>query len=113
MTSMKPRKRRSDRNHVVYCVTAPDGARYVGITVQVSTPLQSVKRRWMKHVNRALREAHSWSLCVAIRAWGAAAFQLEVLDKVRGKAEAHAREVQWIQTLAPELNTARTGKKGN
>lgn len=112
-TSTKPRKRRSDRNHVVYCITAPDGARYVGITVQDRTPLQSVKRRWLKHVNRALREAHAWSLCESIRKWGAAAFQLEVLDKVRGKAEAHEREVQWIQSLVPELNTARTGKKGS
>jgi predicted GIY-YIG superfamily endonuclease len=113
MMMTKRRKRRSDRNHVVYCVTAPDGARYVGITVQVSTPLQSVKRRWLKHVNRALCEAHDWGLCVSIRKWGAAVFQLEVLDKVRGKATAHEREVYWIQSLAPELNTARTGKKGN
>jgi hypothetical protein len=109
-TSTKPRKRRSDRNHVVYCITAPDHARYVGITAQVSTPMQSVKRRWMKHVNRALREAHDWALCQSIRKWGQAAFELEVLDRVRGKAAAHELEVQWIRKMQPELNTARTGR---
>lgn len=110
MTEKKPRKRRSDRNHVVYCVTAPDAQMYVGITVMDSTPVKSVKRRWLKHVNRAEREAHDWALCVAIRKWGADTFKLEVLDKVRGKAAAHEREVYWIQSLAPALNTAKTGK---
>ena len=112
MTQQVRRKKRSDRNHVVYCITAPDNARYVGITVQDRTPMQSVQRRWLKHVNRALREAHDWALCNHIRKWGSAAFQLEVLDKVRGKAAAHELEVQWIRKLMPELNTAKTGKKG-
>jgi len=105
------RKKRSDRNHVVYCILAPDHARYVGITVMAGTPTQSVQRRFMKHVNRAMREAHDWALCVSIRKWGAAAFQLEVLERVRGKAQAHEREVHWIRTLTPELNTAKTGRK--
>lgn len=112
MMQKKPRKRRSDRNHVIYKIVAPDAQIYVGITAQVSTPMQSVKRRWKKHVSRALREAHAWNLSQAIRQWGADNFTLEVLDKVRGKAEAHALEVLWIQRLAPQLNTAKTGMKG-
>jgi hypothetical protein len=33
-----------------------------------------------------------------------------VLEKVRGKAAAHAREVELIALLKPCLNTAKTGK---
>jgi hypothetical protein len=111
-TSMKPRKRRSDRNHILYKAVAPNGDMYVGLTVCDQTPVKSMRRRWLKHVNRALREDHPWALCEAIRKWGADAFVLEVIEKVRGKAAAHAQEVELIAALKPKLNTAKSGKKG-
>lgn len=105
------RKKRSDRNHVIYKVTAPNGSSYVGLTVCDLTPLKSVRRRWMKHVNRAHNEGLGWALCEAIRVHGGDSFVLEILEKVRGKAAAHAREVELIALHKPTLNTARTGKK--
>lgn len=111
MKAATTRKKRSDRNHVLYQATAPDGNVYVGLTVCDMTPLKSVHRRWLKHVNRAVNEDKSWGLCKAIREWGGDAFELKVLDKVRGKAAAHTREVELISLIKPSLNTARTGKK--
>ena len=107
----KPRKKRSDRNHILYQAVAPNGKVYVGLTVCDQTPLKSMRRRWMKHVNRAMREDHPWALCEAIRKFGADAFELELLEKVRGKAAAHAREVELIAELKPKLNTAKTGRR--
>jgi predicted GIY-YIG superfamily endonuclease len=104
------RKKRSDRNHVLYIATAPDGEFYVGLTVCDLTPLKSMRRRWMKHVNRASNDGKDWALCQAIRVHGGDRFVLEILEKVRGKAAAHAREVELIRGLKPSLNTARTGK---
>jgi DNA primase len=40
-----------------------------------------------------------------IREFGADAFELEVIEKVRGKAAAHAREVELIAEFKPKLNT--------
>ncbi len=104
------RKKRSDRNHVLYKATAPNGDCYVGLTVCDLSPTKSVRRRWMKHVNRALNDGKDWALCEAIRTLGAEGWKLQVLEKVRGKAAAHAREVELIALLKPCLNTAKTGK---
>lgn len=104
------RKRRSDRNHIIYCITAPDGQQYVGLTVVVGTPLKSLQRRWLKHVNRAKNEQHAWQLCESIRQHQAEGFELEILQKVRGKSAAHQQEVRLIEEIQPTLNTARTGK---
>lgn len=108
----KPRKRRSDRNHIIYQITAPTGELYVGVAVMDRSPMQSAQRRWLKHVSRAMRESRDWALCDAIRVHNADGFFLEVLDRVRGKAAAHQLERAWIQRIQPTLNTARTGKKG-
>ena len=112
MTQKPARKKRSDRNHILYKAVAPNGSVYVGLTVCDMTPVKSMRRRWLKHVNRALREDHPWALCEAIRKWGADTFVLEVIEKVRGKAAAHMREVELIAALKPKLNTAKSGKKG-
>jgi hypothetical protein len=104
------RKRRSDRNHVLYMIHSPCGGTYVGLTVMDSTPVRSMQRRWLKHVSRAANEAHPWGLCEAIRQYDADGFELELLEKVRGKAAAHAREVELISKIAPTLNTAATGR---
>lgn len=101
------RKKRSDRKHALYCATnVLTGERYVGLTVtQGAAVKRAVKVRWQKHVSRAKREAKDWALCKALRFWGAEAFELTVLEVVRGRKQAHQRERQLIAETQPELNT--------
>jgi len=50
-------KKRCDRNHVIYCLTAETGDQYIGLTVaQGQAYLRSVKVRVQKHLSRAKRE---------------------------------------------------------
>jgi len=100
------RKRRCDTNHIVYCLTAPTGEQYVGVTVKDTPSVQkSVQRRWMKHVYRARSENKTWTLYEAMRAYGPDTFRVEALEVVRGKAPAHARERVLTRELGATLNT--------
>jgi hypothetical protein len=105
--TVKTRKRRSDRKHVIYLVVnVLTGERYVGLTVaQGGAYKRSVKVRWQKHVSRALIENRDWAICKAIRKWGAEVFDYCVLEVVRGKKAAHKRELEIIREFNPELNT--------
>ena len=104
LTMMK-RKTRIDRNHIVYSL-AIGKLQYIGVTyVQDRSPTKSLRRRWQKHIRRALTEGRDWTLCKAIRKYGAEAFEVEVLEVVRGKPAAHVRERELIRTLKPKLNT--------
>ena len=101
------RKKRSDRNYVLYQVICEDtGDSYIGLTVsQGRAFLRSVKVRWQKHVSRAVRENKDWSMCQFIRDNINAAFTYEVLEVVRGRKPAHQRERELIAELEPTLNT--------
>lgn len=101
------RKKRSDRNHVIYQVTCVDtGDNYIGLTVaQGQAFLRSVKVRWQKHVSRALCEDKDWTFCDFIRTMPEAQYQYEVLEVVRGRKPAHQRERQYIAEYQPTLNT--------
>lgn len=103
---MMKRKRRTDRNHLVYRVSVDEHS-YIGVTVVSfnGNKNRSLKRRWQKHVQRAMAEGHDWKLCRAIRKHGPDAFTVEILDVVRGKAEAHNVERELIRGLNPNLNT--------
>lgn len=102
---IKKRKRRSDTNHIIYTLEC-QGMVYVGVTVvDNGSVVKSLQRRWRKHVNRALGEEKTWRLCEAIRAHGADAFVVKVLEKVRGKRAAHARERELVDLMQPCLNT--------
>ena len=104
-TMMKRRKKRVDRNHIVYQLVVRDLI-YIGVTyVENKSPSKSLKRRWRKHVQRALTEGRNWALCRAIRKYGRDAFTVEVLEVVRGRKPAHARERELIAQYAPALNT--------
>ena len=100
------RKKRSDRNHVLYRVICQDtGDSYVGLTVaQGQAFVRSVKVRWQKHVSRAIRENKKWSMCQFIRDNADANFTYEVLEIVRGRKPAHQRERELIAELQPSLN---------
>lgn len=101
----KRRKRRSDRLHLVYKLQVGRLA-YVGITyVEAGDVAKSLRRRWKKHVQRALAESKTWKLCCAIREHGPEAFRVEVVEVVRGKTVAHALERRLIKKIKPKLNT--------
>ena len=101
------RKKRSDRNHVLYRVICVDtGDSYVGLTVALGKAyVKSVKIRWQKHVSRAIRETKDWHFCNALRELADCEWRYEVLEVVRGRKPAHQRERELIFELEPSLNT--------
>jgi hypothetical protein len=104
-TYMMKRKRRQDTNHAVYMLVNTNTAEsYIGITVCGQRVKQAIKVRMQKHVRRALTEGKDWNLCRSIREHGAEAFEVEVIDIVRGRKPAHSRERELIAELCPQLN---------
>lgn len=100
------RKRRTDRNHAIYelfCEVTGDS--YIGITVVDGTALGSVRGRFNRHLSRANTESKNWNLCEALRTYGREGFTPYLLEVVRGKTAAHARERELIAVLQPTLNT--------
>ena len=61
--------------------------------------------RSQKHMQRALAENKNWGLSRALRERGAERFVFGVIEIVRGKKAAHARETELINTMQPALNT--------
>ena len=113
------RKRRSDRYHLIYQLTAPSGERYIGVTF-VRGDSRSRKARWRSaearfkaHCRNALDYGHETFLSSAIREFGPDAIVREVLEVVRGKKEVHARERALIAEIQPELNMEGMGRKIN
>ena len=99
------RKKRSDRNHVIYAVTA-EGQKYIGLTVANGQAyLRSVKVRVQKHISRALKEDKDWFFCQFIRKNPEGQLRYEVLEVVRGRKAAHEVEREYIREWAPSLNT--------
>jgi predicted GIY-YIG superfamily endonuclease len=103
---MLKRKTRTDRNHAIYAITNNvTGEFYIGVTVCSGNINKALKVRFQKHVRRALTENKAWALCANIREFGAELFTYHLLEKVRGKADAHARERELTRELQPTLNT--------
>jgi len=100
------RKRRVDRNHIIYELVV-GGQRYIGVTAKTeSTVLKSVRSRAAKHFYRAKTETKNWLLCQALRSLSCKEeIEIRVHEIVRGKAAAHQREVEIRRALRPELNT--------
>lgn len=101
------RKKRNDRNHVLYRVVCTDtGDEYIGLTVAVGRAfVRSVKVRWQKHISRAIKENKEWNFCKFLRDNIDAKYTYEVIEVVRGRKEAHQRERQLIKEYSPTLNT--------
>ena len=100
------RKKRSDRNHIIYELRIGVD-NYIGVTAKTeSTVLKSVRARAAKHFYRAKTETKNWLLCSALREL-ASKDDIEVLvhEIIRGKAAAHKREVELRRALQPTLNT--------
>jgi len=100
------RKKRTDRNHIIYCITNTEtGEQYVGLTAVSTTVKRSLYVRIRKHIQRAKTESKNWGLCKSIRNYGTESFNYGVIEIIRGKAEAHKRETELIKTYNPALNT--------
>jgi len=112
MTTVK-RKRRSDRNHVIYMIkNTITQELYVGITVLSfrGNAQRTVDRRVQKHVQRAFAENKMWALCESFRKYDPENHEYWIHGVVRGKKAAHAQEVALIDSLVPTLNTFKKGK---
>ncbi len=104
------RKRRSDRNHIIYELVLAEG-NYIGVTAKTeSTVLKSVRARAAKHYYRAKAETKNWLLCSALRRLNSKDdIEIRVHEIVRGKAAAHRREVEIRRAVRPTLNTDTRG----
>ena len=103
---MTKRKARSDRNHAIYVITnVVTAEQYIGVTVCSGNLRKALKVRIQKHVRRALTENKDWALCKSIREHGVESFTYGVVETVRGKAAAHARERELTRVHNPVLNT--------
>ena len=105
---LKNRKRRSDRNQVIYYIQDVDTREYyIGLTALSfkGNVRRTLYRRMQKHMQRALAENKNWGLSRALRERGSERFVFGVIEVVRGKKAAHVRETELINTLQPSLNT--------
>jgi len=109
------RKRRSDRNQVIYLLTCVvTGERYVGLTVARGRAYgRSMNIRFDAHIRNATVYDKDTLLYRAMRAHDPTSFKKEVLEVVRGKAEAHRRELEIARQLGAELNMEGFGRKTN
>ena len=108
MNSKINRKRRTDRNQVIYYIQDVETLEYyIGLTALcfAGNVRKTLTRRMQKHMQRALAENKNWGLSRALRERGAERFVFGVVEVVRGKRPAHARETELINTMQPALNT--------
>lgn len=108
MNSTNTRKRRSDRNQIIYYIrNVVTNEYYIGLTALEfkGNVRKTLNRRMQKHMQRALAENKNWGLSVALREQGAESFVYGPVQIVRGKKAAHEVETRLINTLQPALNT--------
>lgn len=101
----KKRKRRTDRNHVIYRIEV--GTKfYIGLTVVNGNVSKSLKCRISKHWHRRNDPKRlDWKIYKAFRKVEREAVSITLVEVVRGKTEAHKRERELIRTLKPTLNS--------
>ena len=108
MNSKITRKRRTDRNQVIYYIRDTVTLEYyIGLTALcfAGNVRKTLTRRMQKHMQRAMTENKDWGLSRALRERGAERFVFGKLEVIRGKRPAHAHETELINTLKPALNT--------
>ena len=103
------RKKRSDRNHIVYeIVNTINGKRYIGITQAIGRAFNySALRRFQKHISRAKQENKDWALYKDMKKYGPDVYDVYVFDIVRGKAEAHRIEREQLKLNDYKLNSKK------
>lgn len=104
--TLTPRKKRVDRNHIIYELVV-NGLNYIGVTAKTeSTVNKSVLARAAKHFYRAKKEDKNWLLCAELRKLNdKSEIEVYVHEVIRGKAAAHKREVEIRRMVKPALNT--------
>jgi hypothetical protein len=105
-TKTVTRKKRVDRNHIIYELVV-NGKNYIGVTAKTeSTVNKSVLSRAAKHFYRAKTETKNWLLCAELRTLAdKSEIEVYVHEIIRGKSAAHKREVELRRLLKPILNT--------
>ena len=105
-TKNTPRKRRTDRNHIIYELRVA-GGNYIGVTAKTETTInKSVLARAAKHFYRAKTETKNWLLCQELRKLtDKSEIEVYIHEVIRGKAAAHKREVELRRLINPALNT--------
>ena len=105
-TKNTTRKKRNDRNHIIYELVV-NGKNYIGVTAKTeSTVNKSVLSRAAKHFYRAKKENKDWALCIALRELSCKCeIEVYIHEVIRGKAAAHKREVEIRRAINPALNT--------
>ena len=108
--TLAPRKKRVDRNHIIYELVV-NGKNYIGVTAKTeSTVNKSVLSRAAKHFYRAKTETKNWLLCAELRTLSdKSEIEVYVHEVIRGKAAAHKREVEIRRMVKPVLNTDTRG----
>ena len=107
MGMMKKRRTpRKDCSYVIYEARSELGENYIGITRKTeSTPAKSVRERWRRHLSRARNESRLWALYIYLKTGGLdLSWEHRIIEVVRGRAEAYARERELVKTLQPTLN---------
>lgn len=101
----RTRKIRSDCNYIIYQAVDECGMSYVGLTRKATTVQKSVKERWRKHLSRARNEQRDWTLYEYLREGALEhAWTHRVLEIIRGRAAAYARERELVKLMKPTLN---------
>ena len=102
----RTRKIRSDCNYIIYEARSEQGENYIGVTRKTrSTVAQSVKERWRRHLSRARCEHRAWRLYVYLNSGGLdLSWEHRVLEIVRGRQAAYAREREIVKEVRPLLN---------
>tara|TARA_R100000900_G_scaffold16467_1_gene14261 strand:+ start:155 stop:475 length:321 start_codon:yes stop_codon:yes gene_type:complete len=101
------RKKRSDRNHIIYKLTnTVTNETYIGVTVVTGRAyLKSLRSRWIRHIYKAKIGMAEYPISISIRTHGEESFTREIITLVRGKKNAFQTEAQLINEIKPTLNT--------
>lgn len=59
-----------------------------------------------QHIHRAINENKNWKISNSIKEHRKENFKIEIKEIVRGKSNAHKREIELIKIMNPTLNTA-------
>jgi len=100
------RKKRSDRNHIIYKLTnTVTQETYIGVTVVTGRAyLKSLRSRWIRHIYKANIGMAEFPISISIRTHGEESFTREILTVVRGKKPAFQAEAKLINEHKPKLN---------
>ena len=107
----RTRKIRSDCNYIIYEARSELGDSYIGVTRKTeSTVSRSIKERWRRHLSRARNENRLWALYIYLKTGGLdLQWQHRVLEVVRGRGAAYAREREIVKEVQPTLNDQYIG----